>query len=111
MALFSRKIVLIEKTPIHLGEVDYTKPGLYDNIRTFPLETKTGKSLYVSIESNNGVDISVIDPTGLNVKFRENVTTETVLGPIPVKVKGIMSIILGVYAGDRTDVIISAWME
>ena len=40
MSLFSRKVVLIEETSFHMGEVDYTKASLYDNIRTYPLEVK-----------------------------------------------------------------------
>ncbi len=111
MSLFSRKVVLIEETSFHMGEVDYTKASLYDNIRTYPLEVKAGKSIYVRVSSSNGVDVSIIDNAGMNVKFQEHVTSEIVMGPVPVKEKGMMAIILGVYAGDRTDVTFSVWME
>ncbi|MGN1044861.1 MAG: hypothetical protein ACI4Q9_02755 [Candidatus Methanomethylophilaceae archaeon] len=111
MSLFSRKTVLIEETSFHMGEVDYTTQSLYDNIRTYPLETKVGKSVYVRVESTNGVDVSVVDASGMNVKFKEHVTSEEVIGPVPVKIKGTMALILGVFAGDRTDVRMSAWME
>lgn len=111
MSLFSRKVVLIEETSFHMGEVDYTTQSLYDNIRTYPLEVKSGKSVYVRVESTNGVDVSVVDNKGMSVKFQEHVTSEVVMGPVPVKEKGTMALILGVYAGDRTDVRMSVWME
>ena len=111
MALFSRKTVLIEETSFHMGEVDYDKPSCYDNIRTYPLEVKAGRSIFVKIGSTHGVDMSIVDTTGLNVKFQENITSEMLIGPVPVKQKGTMALILGVFAGDRTDVKISAWME
>jgi len=111
MSLFSRKVVLIEETSFHMGEVDYTKHSLYDNIRSYPMEVKAGKSLYVKISSTNGVDVSIVDNKGYNVKFQEHVTSESVMGPVPIKEKGTMALILGVFAGDRTDVTMSAWME
>lgn len=111
MSLFSRKVVLIEETSFHMGEVDYTKHSLYDNIRSYPMEVKAGKSLYVKISSTNGVDVSIVDNKGYNVKFQEHVTSEFVMGPVPIKEKGTMALILGVFAGDRTDVTMSAWME
>lgn len=111
MALFSRKTVLIEETSFHMGEVDYDKPSCYDNIRTYPLEVKAGKSVYVRVSSTEGVDASIVDTNGMNVKFQENIRSEVVIGPVPVKQKGTMALVIGVFAGDRTDVKLSAWME
>ncbi len=111
MALFSRKVVLIEESSFHMGEVDYDKPSCYDNIRTYPLEVKAGKSIFVRLESTNGVDLSIIDVNGMSAKFQDNVTSEMLIGPVPVKEKGTMALILGIFPGDRTDVKITAWME
>ena len=111
MALFSRKTVLIEETDFHMGEVDYDKPSCYDNIRTYPLDVKAGKSLLVRIGSTEGVDISIIDTNGMNIKFQENIRSEVIIGPVPINQKGTMALILGVFAGDRTDVKLSVWME
>ena len=94
-----------------MGEVDYDKPSCYDNIRSYPLEVKPGKSIFVRVESTNGVDASVVDINGMNVKFQENIRSEVVIGPVPVKQKGTMALVVGVFAGDRTDVKLSAWME
>lgn len=111
MSLFSRKAVLMEETSFHMGEVDYTKPNLYDNIRTYPLEVKAGKSLYVRLSSTNGVDMSVVDTKGMIVKFKEHVVEDTTVGPVPIEEKGTMALVLGVFAGDRTDVTVTVWME
>ena len=94
-----------------MGDVDYDKPSCYDNIRTFPLEVKAGRSIFVCVESSDGVDISIVDTKGMNVRFQENIRSKVTIGPVPVDQKGTMALVLGVFAGDRTDVTLSAWME
>ncbi|MBO6084297.1 MAG: hypothetical protein J6O90_04390 [Candidatus Methanomethylophilaceae archaeon] len=110
MSLFGRKTMLLEETSFCLGELNYEIFGGYDNVKTFPLHTKVGKQVTVSIETSAPIDVSVVDGTGLNQKFKEGFTGGTI-GPLPVKEKGIMTLILGIWRGDRSDVTVSAWME
>ena len=110
MSLFNNRTELIPETELRLGELDYSIPGCYDNVHTYPLDVKAGKELYVKIEASKPVDISIVDTKGMNVKFREG-ATDSVVGPVPCKEKGIMTLIMGVVAGDRSDVKFSAWME
>ena len=110
MSLFNRKTMLLEETSFCLGELNYEIFGGYDNVKTFPLHTKVGKQLYVSIVTSNPIDVSVVDGTGMNQKFKEGFTGG-IIGPLPVAEKGIMTLILGIWRGDRSDVTVSAWME
>lgn len=110
MSLFSRRAVLLEETSFCLGELNYEIFGGYDNVKTFPLHTKVGKDLYVQIETSKPIDVSVVDGTGLNQKFKEGFAGGTI-GPLRVGEKGIMTLILGIWRGDRSDVKVSAWME
>ena len=110
MSLFNNRTELIPYTELRLGELDYSIPGCYDNVHTYPMEVKAGKQLFVKIEASKPVDISVVDTKGMNVKFKQGITDETV-GPVPCKEKGTMVLIMGVFAGDRSDVKFSAWME
>ena len=101
MPIFRHRTVLVPETSFRLGELDYSIPGCYDNIHTYPMEAKPGKDV---------VDISVVDAAGMNAKFKAGITDETV-GPVQCRMKGIMTLILGINAGDRSDVTVSAWME
>ena len=110
MSLFNRRTVLLEETSFVLGELNYEIFGGYDNVKTFPLHTKVGREIYVQIETSDPIDVSIVDGTGMNQKFKEGYTGGTI-GPLPVKEKGIMTLILGIWRGDRSDVKVSAWME
>ena len=110
MSLFSRKVMLLEETSFRLGELNYEVFGGYDNVKTFPLYTKVGKQLSVQIETSDPIDVSIVDGTGMNQKFKEGFTGG-IIGPLPVKEKGIMTLILGIWRGDKSDVKVSAWME
>ena len=110
MSLFSRRTVLLEETSFRLGELNYEIFGGYDNVKTFPLHTKVGKDLYVQIETSDPIDVSVVDGTGLNQKFKEGYTGGTI-GPLRVGEKGIRTLILGIWRGDKSDVKVTAWME
>lgn len=110
MSLFNRKVVLLEETSFCLGELNYEIFGGYDNVKTFPLHTKPGKELYVQIETSAPIDVSVVGGTGFNQKFSEGYAGGTI-GPLKVAEKGIMTLILGIWRGDKSDVTVSAWME
>ena len=110
MSLFGRRTILLEETSFRLGELNYEVFGGYDNVKTFPLHTKVGKQLSVQIETSDPIDVSIVDGTGMNQRFNEGFTGG-IIGPLPVKEKGIMTLILGIWRGDRSDVKVSAWME
>lgn len=93
-----------------VGEFDITIDGAYNNVKTFPMEVKKGKKLFVYVKSDVGVDVCVVDVKGVNEKFTEAVKEKTI-GPLPIIDKGTMALILGVYRGDLAHVELEAWME
>ena len=108
--LFGKKVVLIEHQTLTIGEFNINIDGAYDNVKTFPLEVKKGRKLFVSVKSDNGVDVSVVDTKGMNGSFSEAVK-DKLIGPIEVIEKGTMALVLGVYRGDLAHVELEAWME
>jgi hypothetical protein len=110
MSIFSRKTVLIPKQSITVGEFDIKVDGAYRNVKDYPLETKVGKNVYVSVKSDNGVDVAIIDAKGFNEKFTQAVK-DAVIGPVHVLERGKMALILGVYRGDLSHVEFEVWME
>lgn len=108
--LFGKKVVLIEHQTLTIGEFNININGAYDNVKTFPLEVKKGRKLFVSVKSDNGVDVSVVDTKGMNESFSEAVK-DKLIGPIEVIEKGTMALVLGVYRGDLAHVELEAWME
>ena len=108
--LFNRKAVLIEHQELTVGEFNIDINGAYDNVKTFRLDVKKGKKLFVSVKSDNGVDVSVVDTKGMNENFSEAVK-DKLIGPINIDEKGTMALVLGVYRGDLAHVELEAWME
>lgn len=108
--LFDRKITLMERQSLTVGEFNIEIDGAYDNIKTFPLQVKKGKKLFVSVKSDNGVDVCVVGTDGVNKCFREAVKDST-LGPVDIPEKGTMALIFGVFRGDLAHVEFEVWME
>ncbi len=108
--LFGKKVVLIEHQTLTVGEFNININGAYDNVKTFPLEVKKGRKLFVSVKSDNGVDVSVVDTKGMNESFSEAVK-DKLIGPLEIIEKGTMALVLGVYRGDLAHVELEAWME
>ena len=108
--LFSKKVILIEHQTLTVGEFNININGAYDNVKTFPLEVKKGRKLFVSVKSDNGVDVSVVDTKGMNESFSEAVK-DKLIGPVDIAEKGTMALVLGVYRGDLAHVELEAWME
>lgn len=108
--LFNKKITLIERQTITVGEFNIEINGAYDNMKTFPLNVKKGKKLFLSVKSDNGVDVCVVNTDGMNLGFKEAVKDQ-LIGPYPIAEKGIMTLILGVYRGDLAHVEFEVWME
>ena len=108
--LFGKKVILIEHRTLTVGEFNININGAYDNVKTFPLEVKKGRKLFVSVRSDNGVDVSVVDAKGMNESFSEAVK-DKIIGPLEISEKGTMALVLGVYRGDLAHVELEAWME
>ncbi len=110
MSLFNKKTVLLEKQDFTIGEFDITVDGAYRNIVTFPMKVKKGRKVFVSVNSDNGVDVSVVDVNGMNAKYSASVK-EATIGPVPARESGTMALVFGVYRGDLAHVTVEAWME
>ena len=110
MSLFNRKSILLSESEFTLGALDYTIQGAYDNVKTYPLEVKAGKKVFVEIKTSAPIDVSLVDTKGMNAKFKENYEGG-IFGPVEVKEKGIMTMILGIYRGEKSQVEFTAWME
>ncbi len=109
--LFGRKkTILLEKQSITVGEFDISVDGAYRNIKTFPLNVKKDRDVYVHVTSDNGADVSIVGLDGRNAKFIEG-TKDAVLGPVNAKDKGTMALVIGVPYGSLSNVEIEAWME
>ena len=108
--MFGKKTVLVEHQNLTVGEFNIEVNGAYDNIKTFRLDVKKGRKLFISIKSDTGVDVSVVDTKGMNISFSE-ATKDKIIGPIAIQEKGTMALILGVYRGDLAHVELEAWME
>ncbi len=108
--LFDKRTTLVEHQSVTVGEFDINVDGAYRNVITFPMQVKKGKDVFVSVKSDNGVDVSVVNTKGYNAKFSEAVK-DSVIGPIHSDEKGTMALILGVYRGDLAHVELEAWME
>jgi len=111
MALFGKKkITLVEKQSVTVGEFDITVDGAYRNIMTFRLDVRKGRKVYAHVISDNGVDVSIVDVHGYNSTYRE-AAKDVVLGPVIADESGTMALILGVFRGDLAHVTVEAWME
>ena len=111
MSLFGKKrVTLVEKQSVTIGEFDITVDGAYRNIMTFRLDVKKGRDVYASVKSDNGVDVSLVDVHGYNSKYQAEVK-DSVLGPVHVDETGTMALVLGVFRGDLAHVELECWME
>lgn len=108
--LFSKKTVLVEHQNLVIGEFNPNTRDLYENVKTFPLEVKKGKNLFVSVKSDVGVDVCFVNTKGYDASFTPQVT-DKVIGPVAADDKGTMALILGVGYGLLAHAEIEAWME
>jgi len=110
VSLFKRKVVLFSEKSLTVGEFDIDSDGAYRNVKTFPVDVKGGKDLYVSIKSDRPVDVDVVGIDGRSIKFKE-AFLNGVIGPLETVGKGTMEVILGVYRGDLSNLEMEIWME
>lgn len=108
--LFSKKVTLVENQKMTVGEFNIKVDGAYENVKSFPLEVKKGKDIYVRIKSDIGVDVCIVDTKGIDASFSQQVT-DKLIGPVEVKEKGTMALMLGVGYGSLAHIEIEAWME
>ncbi|MCL2142713.1 MAG: hypothetical protein FWH44_00405 [Methanomassiliicoccaceae archaeon] len=105
--MFRRKNEILDIT-ITIGEFDPSADGAYRNVKTFPLNVRQGK-LFISVNSDAPVDIALSDESGTCVKFRDSILCDTI-GPLEIAKKGTMTLVIGVFRGDRAETGIRVWM-
>ena len=93
-----------------IGEFDPTVDGAYCNVKTFPLEVKAGKDLYVSLDSDFPVDMAISNNKGMCIGSKYEFKSGT-FGPTPLKNKETLALVLGVFRGDLAKVTLEVWME
>jgi len=108
--MLKRKKILLEETELELGRFDPEAEGMYRNIEAYRFEVRSRKGFYARIEASSPIDVGIIGTDGYNLKFQQGVT-DVCIGPLSIKEKGEMALVLGTYPGDRSNVRVSAWME
>ena len=106
--MFGKKILLTEELTV--GEFDPTVDGAYRNVKTFPLNVRSGKKLTVHIESDKPVDMAISNGEGKCVLFKNGALSDTI-GPMPLKKKETLALVLGVFRGDLAKLKIEVWMD
>jgi len=110
VSLFRKKVILFPKESLSVGEFDIDADGAYRNVKTFPINVKRGRNLFVSIKSDKPVDLDIVGLDGRSLKFKE-AFLDGIVGPVGIIQKGTMEIILGVYRGDLSNLEMEIWME
>lgn len=108
--MLRRKKVLLLETEFELGTFDPDVQGMYRNVEVFFLEVKARRTLHAEVHASAPIDLEVVGQDGCNLKFIQGVT-DARTGPLPIKAKGRMALILGIYRGDKADVKATVWME
>jgi len=109
MPLFTNKDTVLIDEAMQIGEFDISAEGAYRNVKTFPLEVKQG-DLFISVDSDNPIDVAVSDEKGMCIKFKESITDE-VIGPITIKKKATMMMVIGIFRGDKAELKLKVWMQ
>ena len=110
MPLLGNKETVLMDTSVSLGEFDPYADGAYRNVKSFPLEVRPGRKLFVSVISDNPVDVALSNSDGICIKFKDSILNGTV-GPVDTVKKETIALVLGVFRGDRAEVRIRAWTE
>ena len=106
--MLNKKTVLFEES-ISIGEFDPSADGAYRNVKTFPLIVKRGR-IFISADSDKPVDIALSDSDGICIKFKNSIISDTI-GPIELTRKQTVTLMVGVYKGDKAELGIKVWME
>ena len=106
--MFGKKMLLSQEMTV--GEFDIEADGAYRNVKSFPLTVKSGKDLFVSVDSDKPVDIAVSNEAGKCIGFKEGIQKDT-FGPTHLKEKETLALVVGVFRGDLAKLKIEVWME
>ena len=109
MPLFGKKGTVLLESSFPLGEFDIEADGAYRNVKTFPLDVKQGKKLFVSVTSSSPVDAAISNGDGICIKFKDSILDDTLEAAV-IK-KDVMTLVLGIFRGDKADVTVKAWTE
>lgn len=110
MAVFSGREQVFRTEGLSLGEFDPSADGFYRNVKTFSFKVKKRRTISISITSGIPVDIVVANEKGATVSYKPGVKEGTI-GPIPTDDNKEMTLVLGVYPGDKTAVNAEVWMD
>jgi len=108
--MLRRKKMLLQETEFELGKFDMEAEGMYRNVEAYFFDVRPNRGFYARVEASSPIDVGVIGTDGFNLSFDKGIT-DLSIGPLPIKEKGNMSLVLGTYPGDRSNVKVSAWME
>ncbi len=108
--LFDRRTEVFSVRGMRVGDFDPTKPGCYDNVRTFPLEVRPRRGLGFRIASDVPVSIAFANSDNSSVYHKEDML-EFEHGPIPTGQNREMGLLLGVFPGDKATIDLEIWME
>ncbi len=110
MAILRKRTPILPVQSITVGDFDPALPGGYDNVKTFPLSVRKGRSLSVRVEAEQPVDVAVSGPDGRILRFEEGMRSGT-LGPIEFEEKCTAALVIGVFRGDKSRLELEAWTE
>ncbi|MCL2786276.1 MAG: hypothetical protein FWD81_03540 [Methanomassiliicoccaceae archaeon] len=108
--MFGRKGTVLLDISLSLGEFDPSADGAYRNVKSFPLDVRQGKRLFVSVDSDKPVDIALSNGEGICIKFKDSVIKDTI-GPVDTVKKETFALVLGIFRGDKAELKVKAWME
>jgi hypothetical protein len=107
--MIGKKETVLLDISLTLGEFDPSADGAYRNVKTFPLDVRNGKRIFVSVSSDIPVDAAVSDSDGICIKFRDSILNDTI--DAETSKKGTFALILGVFRGDKAELKVKAWTE
>ena len=110
LPLLDKKETILLDRSLSLGEFDPYAEGAYRNVKSFPLDVKPGKELFVAVSSDNPVDVALSNSDGICIKFKDSILNDTI-GPIGTVKKEKIALVLGIFRGDTAELRIKAWMQ
>lgn len=106
----NRKLQVYGPINVSVGDFDPTADCCYRNIVTIPIDVKPRMMLYVKVNSDNFIDVVVAKDDYSSVCHRYNITADTI-GPLETGNSRSMGIILGIFRGDKANVLVDVWMS
>jgi hypothetical protein len=110
LAVFEKRVEIFNVQHMSIGNFDPTKPGCYDNVKTFPLYVKPKRVIFFRLSSDVPVSIAFANSDNSSVYHKEDIT-QLEGGPIHTEANKEMGLLMGVYPGDKAKVDIEIWME